>query len=94
MLRYLSLNVELVNSITLEEAKDAIMLPTEFFSDSDPHAVAYVAAAAPNAWGYLADGTTVAEHVLAADEALGLRLAASIPSIVCTCRTCPFVGIY
>lgn len=36
--------------------------------DSDPRAVAYVAGAAPNAWGYLADGSTVAERVLAADK--------------------------
>lgn len=36
--------------------------------DSDPRAVAYVSGAAPNAWGYLADGTTVAERVLAADK--------------------------
>jgi predicted Zn-dependent peptidase len=36
--------------------------------DSDPRAVAYVAGAAPNAWGFLADGTTVAERVLAADK--------------------------
>jgi hypothetical protein len=36
--------------------------------DSDPRAVAYVAGAAPNAWGFLADGTTVAEKVLAMDK--------------------------
>jgi len=36
--------------------------------DSDPRAVAYVAGSAPNAWGYLADGSTVAEKVLAADK--------------------------
>jgi predicted Zn-dependent peptidase len=36
--------------------------------DSDPRAVAYVSGTAPNAWGYLADGTTVAEHVLSADS--------------------------
>lgn len=36
--------------------------------DSDPRAVAYVAGSAPNAWGYLADGTTVAERVLEADK--------------------------
>ena len=36
--------------------------------DSDPRAVAYVAGEAPNAWGYLADGSTVAEKVLAADK--------------------------
>lgn len=36
--------------------------------DSDPRAVAYVSGAAPNAWGFLADGTTVAERVLAADK--------------------------
>lgn len=36
--------------------------------DSDPRAVAYVAGSAPNAWGYLSDGTTVAERVLQADR--------------------------
>lgn len=36
--------------------------------DSDPRAVAYVAGAAPNAWGYLSDGSTVAERVLEADR--------------------------
>ena len=36
--------------------------------DSDPRAVAYVSGAAPNAWGYLPDGTTVTEHVLRADK--------------------------
>jgi len=35
--------------------------------DSDPRAVAYVAGAAPNAWGFLADGSTVAERVSKAD---------------------------
>mmetsp|Transcript_5615 Transcript_5615/g.11570 ORF Transcript_5615/g.11570 Transcript_5615/m.11570 type:complete len:1239 (+) Transcript_5615:281-3997(+) len=36
--------------------------------DSDPRAVAYVAGASPNAWGYLSDGTTVTERVLQADK--------------------------
>jgi predicted Zn-dependent peptidase len=36
--------------------------------DSDPRAVAYVSGAAPNAWGYLSDGSTVADRVLAADN--------------------------
>ena len=36
--------------------------------DSDPRAVAYVSGSAPNAWGFLADGTNVAEKVLAADK--------------------------
>ncbi|KAL7581314.1 hypothetical protein ACA910_006078 [Epithemia clementina (nom. ined.)] len=36
--------------------------------DSDPRAVAYVAGSAPNAWGFLSDGTTVAERVLQADR--------------------------
>lgn len=36
--------------------------------DSDPRAVAYVAGSAPNAWGYLADGSTVAEMVAEADK--------------------------
>ena len=37
-------------------------------SDSDPRAVSYVAGSAPNLWGYLADGTTVAERVAEADK--------------------------
>jgi predicted Zn-dependent peptidase len=37
-------------------------------TDSDPRAVAYVAGSAPNAWGYLSDGTTVAERILDADK--------------------------
>jgi predicted Zn-dependent peptidase len=37
-------------------------------TDSDPRAVAYVAGAAPNAWGYLPTGKTVTEHVLEADK--------------------------
>lgn len=36
--------------------------------DSDPRAVAYVAGAAPNAWGFLADGSTVAQRVSDADK--------------------------
>lgn len=36
--------------------------------DSDPRAVAYVAGAAPNSWGFLADGSTVAMHVSNADK--------------------------
>ncbi len=36
--------------------------------DSDPRAVAYVAGSAPNAWGYLSDGSTVAEKVLEMDK--------------------------
>jgi len=36
--------------------------------DSDPRAVAYVAGAAPNAWGFLADGSTVAQRVGDADK--------------------------
>jgi predicted Zn-dependent peptidase len=35
--------------------------------DSDPRAVAYVAGAAPNAWGYLSDGRTVTGIVAQAD---------------------------
>jgi len=37
-------------------------------SDSDPRAVSYVAGTAPNLWGYLADGSTVAEKVAKADK--------------------------
>lgn len=36
--------------------------------DSDPRAVAYVAGAAPNLWGFLADGSTVAKKVSDADK--------------------------
>jgi predicted Zn-dependent peptidase len=36
--------------------------------DSDPRAVAYVAGGAPNAWGYLSDGTTVAERIFSLDK--------------------------
>eukprot|EP00804_Cyclotella_cryptica_P018155 CCRYP_005917-RB/>CCRYP_005917-RB protein AED:0.04 eAED:0.04 QI:187/1/1/1/1/1/3/382/1138 len=36
--------------------------------DSDPRAVAYVAGAAPNEWGFLADGSTVAKRVSEADK--------------------------
>lgn len=36
--------------------------------DSDPRAVAYVAGASPNQWGFLADGTTVAQRVSEADK--------------------------
>ena len=32
--------------------------------DPDPRAVAYVAGSAPNMWGYLSDGTTVAERIM------------------------------
>jgi predicted Zn-dependent peptidase len=126
--RFLSVDVESVNSISLEEAKLAVMsqmlpadleisvagdfdtvevmemiykylgsIPTdtnkEFqqaaalrvpgrvpdipkpgkyveleLEDPDPRAVAYVAGASPNSWGFLADGTTVAQRVLAADK--------------------------
>ena len=37
-------------------------------TDSDPRAVSYVAGSAPNMWGQLADGTTVAERVMKADK--------------------------
>jgi predicted Zn-dependent peptidase len=37
-------------------------------TDSDPRAVAYVAGRAPNMWGYLEDGTTVPERIMAADK--------------------------
>jgi predicted Zn-dependent peptidase len=36
--------------------------------DSDPRAVAYVAGSAPNEWGFLADGTSVAKRVSEADK--------------------------
>lgn len=130
MRRFLSIDVDAVNSVTLDEAKEAVMsqlfpenleisvsgdfdvvevleliykyigtIPEDANSefrkqaadkalsigsvpalqqpgqhielelpDSDPRAVAYVAGAAPNAWGYLADGSTVAEKVLEADK--------------------------
>ena len=37
-------------------------------ADSDPRAVSYVAGSAPNAWGYLSDGLTVAEKILDKDN--------------------------
>ena len=125
--RFLSINVDDVNSISLEEARLAVMsqlLPSELeisvagdfdvnevlelvfkyigtipananeeyrkeadnivghvpdlklpgkyieleLPDSDPRAVSYVAGSAPNMWGFLADGSTVAEKVLEADK--------------------------
>jgi len=36
--------------------------------DSDPRAVAYVAGSAPNSWGFLADGTTMVDHIMARDK--------------------------
>ena len=36
--------------------------------DSDPRAVAYVAGASPNKWGFLSDGTTVAKRVSDMDK--------------------------
>ncbi|KAI2493195.1 metalloendopeptidase [Fragilaria crotonensis] len=125
--RFLSINVDDVNDITLDEAKLAVMsqmLPSNLeismagdfdvvdvldmvkrylgsipedtnqqykqaveatpsmvplipvpgkyieleLEDPDPRAVAYVAGSAPNSWGYLSDGTTVAQRVLDADK--------------------------
>mmetsp|Transcript_3358 Transcript_3358/g.7579 ORF Transcript_3358/g.7579 Transcript_3358/m.7579 type:complete len:291 (+) Transcript_3358:26-898(+) len=37
-------------------------------ADSDPRAVAYVAGSAPSAWGYLSDGSTMADHIMAQDK--------------------------
>lgn len=125
--RFLSIDVDTVNAVTLEDAKNAVMsqlmpsdieisvsgdfvvndvldmilkylgtVPTDANSeyqvkgtkdfsgvpslelpgkhldleleDSDPRAVAYVAGAAPNTWGFLADGSTVAQRVSEADK--------------------------
>jgi predicted Zn-dependent peptidase len=50
----------------------ALPMPGKFIElelpDSDPRAVAYVAGSAPNAWGYLADGSTVVEKILEQDK--------------------------
>ncbi len=50
----------------------ALLLPGKHLDleleDSDPRAVAYVAGAAPNSWGFLADGSTVAKRVSDADK--------------------------
>eukprot|EP00980_Cylindrotheca_fusiformis_P005728 scaffold1194_cov127-Cylindrotheca_fusiformis.AAC.5 len=50
----------------------SLPLPGKFVElqlpDSDPRAIAYVAGSAPNAWGYLADGTTVSEIILEKDK--------------------------
>lgn len=47
-------------------------LPGKFLelelTDSDPRAVSYVAGAAPNMWGFMADGTNVAQRVMEADK--------------------------
>lgn len=131
-LRFLSIDVDTVNAVTLDDAKNSVMsqlLPSELevsasgdfdvsevldlvlqylgsipadantefvptkeempkpnefgavpalkfpgkhidleLSDSDPRAVSYVAGAAPNLWGYLADGSTVAQRVAEADK--------------------------
>ena len=49
-----------------------LQLPGKFLElelpDSDPRAVSYVAGSAPNMWGTLADGSTVAQRVMDADE--------------------------
>jgi len=45
-------------------------------TDSDPRAVSYVAGSAPNAWGYLADGNTVAEFVLNENNNFNKKLSA------------------
>jgi len=37
-------------------------------TDSDPRAVAYVAGSAPNLWGFLGDGSTVADYILSRDK--------------------------
>lgn len=126
--RFLSIDVDTVNAVTLEEAKNAVMsqlIPSDLeisvsgdfvvndvldmllnylgtipadvnseykvegksqdfsgvpalelpgkhldleLEDSDPRAVAYVAGAAPNSWGFLADGSTVAQRVSEADK--------------------------
>jgi len=126
--RFLSIDVDTVNAVTLEDAENAVMsqlmpsdielsisgdfvvndildmilkylgtipadansqykvkdAPMEFtgvpalqmpgkhldleLEDSDPRAVAYVAGAAPSSWGFLADGTTVAQRVSEADK--------------------------
>jgi predicted Zn-dependent peptidase len=50
-----------------EPAKPGKFIELEL-PDSDPRAVAYVSGSAPNAWGYMSDGTTVAEKVMAADK--------------------------
>lgn len=50
----------------------ALPKPSKFLElelpDSDPRAVAYVAGSAPNAWGYLADGSTVVEQIMEKDK--------------------------
>uniref|UniRef100_A0A7S4HUK7 Peptidase M16 N-terminal domain-containing protein n=1 Tax=Odontella aurita TaxID=265563 RepID=A0A7S4HUK7_9STRA len=128
--RFLSIDVDTVNAVTLDEAKSAVMsqlLPPELemsvagdfdvsevldllykyigtipsqsnseykrdgqdapaafgsvpalalpgkhleleLSDSDPRAVSYVAGAAPNLWGYLADGSSVVDNIMEADK--------------------------
>ena len=67
----------IVEGQTIGEAMDfgsvpELPIPGKFveleLTDSDPRAVAYVAGSAPNSWGTLADGTTVAQRVMEADK--------------------------
>lgn len=54
------------------EAVPALPMPGKYLqldlTDSDPRAVAYVSGSAPNLWGFLGDGTTVADRILASDK--------------------------
>lgn len=54
-----------VPPLPLESGKRHIELE---LTDSDPRAVAYVAGKAPNMWGFLEDGTSVPEKIMAADK--------------------------
>jgi len=59
------------NSDKVASSVPTIPSPGKFIQleleDPDPRAVAYVSGSAPNSWGVLSDGTTVADHVMKAD---------------------------
>jgi hypothetical protein len=54
-----------VPPLPLESGKRHIELE---LTDSDPRAVAYVAGKAPNMWGFLEDGSSVPDKIMAADK--------------------------
>ena len=79
ILEYLGTIPSYANAEYLVEGKDMnfgsvplLSLPGKHLelelTDSDPCAFSYVAGAVPNMWGYLADGTTVAQRVQEADK--------------------------
>jgi predicted Zn-dependent peptidase len=66
-------NIEYYQNVEKSDSKvPLIPIPGKYIEleleDPDPRAVAYVAGSAPNSWGYMSDGTTVAQRVLEADK--------------------------